>query len=186
MVSSERSDLVNLAKLCVQGDRKAQETLYKMYYGKMLPVCMRYAENSEHAKDILQDSFIKIFNKIKLYDGKGSLEGWIRRIVVNNSIDEYRRKKKDFIKVESIENYQSIEMEDEDEEDELEFKPSQIIQAMQELTPAYRTVFNLYIFEELTHREIGEKLGISEGTSKSNLAKAKRNLRNILIRNFKN
>lgn len=185
-MSSEKSDLVKLAKTCAKGDRKAQETLFKMYYGKMLPVCMRYAENTEHAKDILQDSFIKIFNKIKTYDGSGSLEGWVRRIVVNSSIDEYRRKKKDFLKVESIENYSDHDLEDEDEEAEVEFKPSQIIEAMQDLTPAYRAVFNLYIFEELTHREIAEKLGISEGTSKSNLAKAKRNLRKILLRDFKN
>jgi len=179
------SDLVILAQNCAKGERKAQEKLFKLFYGRMLPVCMRYAENTEHAKDMLQDSFIKIFNKIKTYDGKGSLEGWIRRIVVNNAIDEYRRKKKDFLKVESMDNIQSHDIEEE-EEQEFEFKPSQIIEAMQELTPAYRAVFNLYIFEELTHREIAEKLGISQGTSKSNLAKAKRNLKSILLRDFKN
>jgi RNA polymerase sigma factor (sigma-70 family) len=180
-MSSEKSEFIELARLCASGDRKAQERLYRLFYGRMLPVCLRYAKDSELAKDLLQDAFIKVFSKIKSYDGVGSLEGWIRRIVVNNAIDEFRKKKNDFFLMESIENFSETE-EEEDDEKEVKLKASQVIEALQELTPAYRAVFNMFVFEEMTHAEIAEKVGISVGTSKSNLSKAKRNLKNILLR----
>ncbi|MEZ7966675.1 MAG: RNA polymerase sigma factor [Flavobacteriales bacterium] len=180
-MSSEKSEFIELARLCASGDRKAQERLYRLFYGRMLPVCMRYAKDSELAKDLLQDAFIKVFSKIKSYDGVGSLEGWIRRIVVNNAIDEFRKKKNDFFLMESIENFSETE-EEEDDDKEVKLKASQVIEALQELTPAYRAVFNMFVFEEMTHAEIAEKVGISVGTSKSNLSKAKRNLKNILLR----
>lgn len=175
------SEFIELARLCASGDRKAQERLYRLFYGRMLPVCLRYAKDSELAKDLLQDAFIKVFSKIKSYDGVGSLEGWIRRIVVNNAIDEFRKKKNDFFLMESIENFSETE-EEEDDDKEVKLKASQVIEALQELTPAYRAVFNMFVFEEMTHAEIAEKVGISVGTSKSNLSKAKRNLKNILLR----
>ncbi|MFK7756148.1 MAG: RNA polymerase sigma factor [Flavobacteriales bacterium] len=181
-MSSEKSEFIELAKACAHGDRKAQERLYKLFYGRMLPICMRYTKDMDLAKDLLQESFIKIFNKIKMYDGAGSLEGWIRRIVVNNAIDQFRKKKKGFGYMESIDDVEDIQ---EEEEGEFEFKASQIIEAMQELTPVYRAVFNMYIFEEMTHKEIAERLDISVGTSKSNLSKAKRNLKNILLRDYR-
>ncbi|MEZ7999376.1 MAG: RNA polymerase sigma factor [Flavobacteriales bacterium] len=180
-MSSEKSEFIELARLCASGDRKAQERLYRLFYGRMLPVCLRYAKDSELAKDLLQDAFIKVFSKIKSYDGVGSLEGWIRRIVVNNAIDEFRKKKNDFFLMESIENFSETE-EEEDDDKEVKLKASQVIEALQELTPAYRAVFNMFVFEEMTHAEIAEKVGISVGTSKSNLSKAKRNLKNILLR----
>jgi len=180
-MSSEKSEFIELARLCASGDRKAQERLYRLFYGRMLPVCLRYAKDSELAKDLLQDAFIKVFSKIKSYNGVGSLEGWIRRIVVNNAIDEFRKKKNDFFLMESIENFSETE-EEEDDEKEVKLKASQVIEALQELTPAYRAVFNMFVFEEMTHAEIAEKVGISVGTSKSNLSKAKRNLKNILLR----
>lgn len=180
-MSSEKSEFIELARLCESGDRKAQEKLYRLFYGRMLPVCMRYAKDSELAKDLLQDAFIKVFSKIKSYDGVGSLEGWIRRIVVNNAIDEFRKKKNDFFLMESIENVSDTE-DDEDDDKEVNLKASQVIEALQELTPAYRAVFNMFVFEEMTHAQIAEKVGISVGTSKSNLSKAKRNLKNILLR----
>jgi len=180
-MSSEKSEFIELARLCASGDRKAQERLYRLFYGRMLPVCLRYAKDSELAKDLLQDAFIKVFSKIKSYDGVGSLEGWIRRIVVNNAIDEFRKKKNDFFLMESIENFSETE-EEEDDDKEVKLKASQVIEALQELTPAYRAIFNMFVFEEMTHAEIAEKVGISIGTSKSNLSKAKRNLKNILLR----
>lgn len=178
-MSSEGSEFIELAKLCASGDKKAQERLYRLFYGRMLPVCMRYAKDTEVAKDLLQDSFIKIFNKIKGYDGAGSLEGWIRRIVVNNAIDEFRKKKRDFVLLESIEEVGEFDVEEDDEASEFEFKASQVIEALQELTPAYRAIFNMYVFEEMTHKEIAEKLGISAETSKWHVKQAKK----ILILN---
>ncbi|MEJ6681140.1 MAG: RNA polymerase sigma factor [Flavobacteriales bacterium] len=184
-MSSEKSEFIELARLCASGDRKAQEKLYRLFYGRMLPVCMRYAKDSELAKDLLQDAFIKVFSKIKSYDGVGSLEGWIRRIMVNNAIDEFRKKKNDFFLMESIENVSDAEEEeDADNEKEIKLKASRVIEAMQELSPAYRAVFNMFVFEEMTHAQIAEKLGISLGSSKSNLSKAKRNLKNILSKDL--
>lgn len=168
---------------CALGNRKSQQVVYQMFYGKMLPVCMRYTRNAEEAKDVLQDGFLKVFTNIGKYDFKGSFEGWVRRIIVNTAIDFFRKSKKDFLllgKDQSIEDY--TEVVEEEEEEDYEFKASQVIEAMQKLSPAYRTIFNLYVFENLTHKEIAEKLGINVGTSKSNFAKAKRNLKKILLK----
>ena len=166
---------------CKEGRRRAQEQLFKLFYSKMMIVCMRYARDEDEASDILQDGFLKVFSKLDKYDYKGSFEGWIRRIMVNTAIDYVRKKKNDFILMNENQNLEDfVLVDDEMEEEEPEFTPNQIIQAMQNLSPAYRMIFNLYVFENLTHREIAEQLKISEGTSKSNLAKAKKNMKKIL------
>ena len=179
--------LRELIKGCNKGSRKAQEGIYKLLYGKMLTVCMRYTNNADQAQDILQEGMLKVFGNLTKYSFEGSFEGWVRRIMVNTAIDSIRKKKNDFVLLgedQSIEEYTEL-VEEEEEEAELSFKPSQVLEAMQKLTPAYQMIFNLYVFENHTHVEIAEKIGISVGTSKSNLAKAKRNLRKILINDFK-
>jgi len=166
---------------CAQGDPKSQKIVFETFYGKMLVVCLRYADGMDEAKDILQDGFIKVFGKIGKFDGKGSLEGWIRRVIVNTAIDTIRKKKANlFTRFEDQEEKLSNTIEEETFEDEFEFSAQDVINAMHEISPAYRTVFNLYILEGHSHREIAEKLNISEGTSKSNLAKAKQRIRKIL------
>lgn len=183
----EEKDLIGLIEGCGRGDRKSQQRVYEVYYGKMLSVCLRYSHDLEQAKDVLQDGFIKVFSKIEKYDHKGSFEGWMRRIIVNTAIDHFRKKKTDFVLLgadQSVEDFMEVE-EDEDEGNEFEFKASQVIEAMQMLSPAYRTIFNLYVFESLSHKEIAARLNISVGTSKSNYAKAKRNLKKILLKEFK-
>jgi len=149
---------------------------------------MRYTRDSDHAQDILQEGFIKVFANIDRYTGTGSFEGWIRRIMVNLAIDYFRRSKNDFVLLNNdhtMEEFEDEFAEESEEEVEYEFKPSQIIEAMQQLSPAYRTIFNLYVFENLTHKDIAEKLGISVGTSKSNFSKAKSNLKKILLKDFR-
>ena len=174
----EQSEIVSG---CANGDPKSQKLVFETYYGKMLVVCLRYAENMDEAKDILQDGFIKIFDKIGKFDGKGSLEGWIRRVIVNTAIDTIRKKKANlFTSFEDQEEILSDSIEEETFEDEFMFSAQDVMNALHQITPAYRTVFNLYILEGYTHREIGEKLNISEGTSKSNLAKAKQRIKKIL------
>jgi RNA polymerase sigma-70 factor (ECF subfamily) len=176
------SDLRDLINGCVRGKRKSQEELFKRYYSKMMIVSMRYTKNADEAADILQDGFLKVFAKLEAYNYEGSFEGWIRRIIANTAIDQLRKRKNDFILLQedqSLEDFAEL-IEEDTEEDELEFKPDQVLAAMHELSPAYRTIFNLYVFENLTHKEIADKLDISVGTSKSNLAKAKRNLAKIL------
>jgi len=179
--------LRGLIKGCLKGSRKAQEGIYKLLYGKMLTVCMRYTRNVDEAQDILQEGLLKMFSNLAKYNFEGSFEGWVRRIVVNTAIDSIRKKKNDFILLgehQSVEEFSEI-ADEEEEEAEFDFKPSDILAAMQKLTPAYQMIFNLYVFENMTHAEIAEKTGISVGTSKSNLAKAKRNLKKILINDFR-
>jgi len=164
---------------CLNGERRMQEELYRRFAPKMYAVCLRYAGNSEEAQDILQEGFIKIFKKLSSFRGEGSFEGWIRRIFVNTSIEHFRRK-----------NY--LQPVTEREENTIEGKylsvldslaEKDIMSLIQELSPGYRTVFNLYVIEGYTHKEIGDMLGISEGTSKSQLSRAKVILQD-LVRKF--
>lgn len=184
MVDDELRELI---QGCARGSRKAQEGIYKRLYGTMMAVCLRYAKDHDQAHDILQEAFLKVFANIAKYNFEGSFEGWVRRIMVNTAIDAFRKKRTDFLLLgeeQSIEDYKDV-AEEEETEAEFEFSVSDVVEAMQELTPAYRTIFNLYLFENLTHVEIAERLGISVGTSKSNFAKAKRNLKNILLNDNK-
>ncbi|MBL7964064.1 MAG: sigma-70 family RNA polymerase sigma factor [Flavobacteriales bacterium] len=172
---------------CIAGERRSQQRVYELFYGKMMAVCQRYTKNADQAKDILQDGFIKVFQSMDKFNRAGSFEGWIRRIMVNTAIDHFRRTKNAYLLLgedRSIEDFGNQDEEDvlADEEagEEMDLKPADVINAMQKLTPAYRTVFNLYVFEEMTHKEIADALGINVGTSKSNLAKAKMNLKKML------
>ncbi|MFM9004127.1 MAG: RNA polymerase sigma factor [Flavobacteriales bacterium] len=162
-----------------------------MFYGKMKTVCMRYTRDSDQAMDVLQEGFLKVFNNLEKYTGVGTFEGWMRRIMVNLSIDRFRRLKHDLIllreqnDIEQLQSESEEDLDDSDENEEIyDITPEQIIDAMQQLTPAYRTVFNLYVYEDYTHQDIAEALGISVGTSKSNYAKAKKNMKKLLIKNL--
>jgi RNA polymerase sigma-70 factor (ECF subfamily) len=155
-----------------------QFELYQQFAPKMYGVCLRYAGNAEEAEDILQEGFIKIFNKIGSYRGDGSFEGWIRRIFVNTAIEHFRKKTYLQPLTEVEENtmegkYLSVL-------DKLAEKD--IIQLVQQLSPGYRTVFNMYVVEGYTHKQIAEALGISEGTSKSQLSRAKQILQDMVKR----
>lgn len=168
------------------GNRHDQEQLFKLFYGKMLAVCMRYTRDRDTAQEVLQEAFIKIFEKLKDFDFKGSFEGWIRRIMVNASIDATRKLKRQPIRTD--ETYMFVSDEEDHFEKELQeikkMKAEIALEAIQELSPAYRSVFNLYAIENYTHKEIADLLDISEGTSKSNYSKAKQNLRKILKNKF--
>jgi len=175
---------------CLQQKRKHQEELFKIFYGKMLGVSMRYTNDQDTAREIVQTSFIKVFEKLNLFDNKGNFEAWLKRIVINTAIDHIRKTKKNPYVNDLNEDY-SLANKEEDtyQEEEIqlaELKNELIIKAIQCLSPAYQTVFNLYVIEDYTHKEIAEMLNISEGTSKSNLSKAKVNLQKILRNDFMN
>lgn len=166
----------DLIEGCRRGDRKMQHELYNRFAPKMFGVCLRYAGNTEEAEDILQEGFIKVFNKMNSYRGEGSFEGWIRRIFVNTAIEHFRKK----IYLQPI---------TETEENTVEGKylsvldnlaEKDIIQLVQQLSPGYRTVFNMYVVEGYSHKQIAEMLGISEGTSKSQLSRAKAILQELV------
>ncbi len=170
------SDLING---CLQGNRRMQEELYRRFSPRMYAVCLRYAGNAEEAEDILQEGFIKVFKKLDSFRGEGSFEGWIRRIFVNTAIEHFRRKRYLMPVTEKEEN--TIEGKYTSVLDELGAKD--IMALIQELSPGYRTVFNMYVVEGYTHKEIADMLGISEGTSKSQLSRAKVILQDM-VRNF--
>jgi RNA polymerase sigma-70 factor (ECF subfamily) len=178
--------LKRLVEGCVRNNRKSQEAVYKMFYGKMMAVCRRYTRNQDQAKDILQDGFIKVFKNIGKFNFEGSFEGWVRRIVVNTAIDFTRKAKNDYLLMnedQSIDAFENDLMaEDEEPEYDNPLKVGDVIVGMDQLSTAYRNVFNLYVFENYSHKEIAEALKISVGTSKSNLAKARANLKKILTK----
>lgn len=168
--------LKELVQLCKQQDRKAQEKLYRDYSEKLFVLCLKYSGSYEEAKDLLQDSFIKIFQNIDQYRGEGAFEGWMTRIVINTAI---KRSKKKGIHLSISGDYPEEIIEDLDDELlSLDF----LIKIIQELPETYRLVFNLYVMEEYSHKEIAEMLDISEGTSKSNLCRARIKLRESIKR----
>jgi RNA polymerase sigma factor (sigma-70 family) len=166
----------DLLEGCRRGDRKMQQELYNRFAPKMYGVCLRYASNAEEAEDILQEGFIKIFNKISSYRGEGSFEGWIRRIFVNTAIEHFRKKTYMQPITETEEN--TVEGKYLSVLDSLAEKD--IVRLVQQLSPGYRTVFNMYVVEGYTHKQIADMLGISEGTSKSQLSRAKLILQDLV------
>jgi RNA polymerase sigma-70 factor, ECF subfamily len=180
--------LKELIEKCARGEKPAQEKLFKLFYGKMMGVCMRYTRDQDRAQEVVQEGFIKVFDKLSEFDFKGSFEGWVRRIMVNASIDAIRKRNRGPFSTDEDFIFDSAEPleEESDFDDELtKLKAEHAMRAIQSLSPAYRTVFNLYVIENYSHKEIAEILSISEGTSKSNLAKAKQNLREKLKEQFK-
>lgn len=186
------NELNQVVKGCIAGNRKDQQQLFQAFFGKMMVVCMRYTRDRDTAQDILQDGFIKAFDKMADFTFTGSFEGWLRRIMVNTAIDHFRKSKHI---VELLDNRQYETEDDENDTSDFEDKtsdaeegwenlnPEKVLEAMQGLSPAYRTVFNLYVMENYSHKDISEMLNISIGTSKSNLAKARVNLKKILEKN---
>jgi len=160
--------------------------VFRAFYGKMMAVCRRYTSDDDQAKDIVQDGFIKVFKNLDRFNYQGSFEGWIRRIMVNTAIDFTRKQKSSHQlsnETKPIEDYGDIAIEEEEEvPEEFQLEVSDIKKGMDELSTAYRNVFNLYVFENFSHQEIAEELNISVGTSKSNLAKARANMKKILLK----
>lgn len=171
-MNSERNHTIpesDLISGCIDGNRRMQEELYRRFSPRMYAVCLRYAASSEEAEDILQEGFIKIFKKLGSFRGDGSFEGWIRRIFVNTAIEHFRRKR--YLQPVTEKEENTIEGKGISVLDELAEKD--ILDLVRQLSPGYRTVFNMYVIEGYTHKEIGDILGISEGTSKSQLSRAK-------------
>jgi RNA polymerase sigma-70 factor (ECF subfamily) len=154
---------------CQEGNPGAQRELYDMFKPKMFGICLRYAGNYHDAEDIMQEGFIKVFEKIHQFGFKGAFEGWIRRIMVNTALEKYRMH---FQTVSLQDNPAGAELEQEiDVTSNIEVK--ELLNIIQDLTPRYRLVFNLYAIEGYSHKEISEMLQITEGTSKSNLSRAR-------------
>lgn len=163
---------------CRKKNRKAQQFLYEKYSPKMFGVCRRYVKNYEDAEDVLVEAFFKVMTKIDMYSGNGSFEGWIRRIVVNESL-MHLRKNHNFkltVEISNIDIKSAVTVED-------DLAAQDILKLLEKLPTGYRTVFNLYVVEGYKHREIAEELGISINTSKSQLILAKKRLQNLVKEN---
>lgn len=169
-------DEKSLITACVRQERWAQKVLYEEHYSRMMGVCLRYSKDQEEALDILHEGFIKVFKNIKKYQPGTSLSAWIRRIMVNTAIDSYRKAIRR--RTEDIEQAYDLSTTDADAISQCTEK--EILDAVQQLSPAYRAVFNLYVIEGYSHREIAEMLDITESTSRSNLVKARSKLQALL------
>jgi len=168
-----------LLKRCKAGERKAQEMLYQQFASKMLGVCCRYATDRMEAEDMMQNGFIKVFQKIADFRGEGSFEGWMRRIMVHSSIEYYRKHHK---------MMQLVDLEEAGRETTsnplatAKLEANDLLLLIQQLSPGYRIVFNLYAIEGYSHKEIASIVGITEGASKSQLSRARSILREQVIK----
>ncbi|MEO1409751.1 MAG: RNA polymerase sigma factor [Bacteroidota bacterium] len=161
---------------CLAGKRQSQALLYNYFAPKMFGICLRYASDYHSAEDILQEGFIKVFNNLYRFRGEGSFEGWLKRIFINTAIEYYRK---------SLNLKKNVELDKAPEPTYAStaigrLATADLLKLVQKLPPGYRTVFNLYAIEGFAHREIGEMLGISEGTSKSQLARARETLKKMI------
>ena len=164
-----------LITACKKQDRSAQKALYEMYAPKMMAVCLRYCKDYETAKDLLHDGFIQVFTQIGSYSGKGSFEGWLRRIFSNVALENYRQMQKEinFYNEYSSNEAETAEIPGDDQLDIGDVPRNEIMKIIQDLPDGYRTVFNMVIFEDMSHKEIASKLDITEGASRSQFFRAK-------------
>lgn len=166
----EPNKVIHIWERCKSRERQAQSELYQYFSPKMYALCLRYAKNQDEAADILQNGFIKVFNKCELYEGKGSLEGWIRRVMVNTAIESHRKNKVHFLSTDELSG-KELEQVGTFSLNHLDYKD--LLALIKKLPMGYRTVFNLYAIEGYNHKEIADMLDISEGSSKSQLSRAR-------------
>ena len=166
----------DLIAACIAKESWAQQKLYEQHYPKLMAICLRYASHQDEALDILHEGFIKIFKNLDKYQPNTSLLAWMKTVVINTAIDHLRKMAKQ--RTEDIDLVFSIEADNVDAHSIINEKD--ILKCIQLLTPAYRSVFNLYVLEGYSHKEIGDLLGITESTSRSNLVKARTKLKEML------
>ena len=167
-----------LVKLCLQGNNSAQERLYNLFAPKMWTVCLRYMKNEEEAQDVLQMGFVKVFKNLQTFNQSGSLDGWIRKIIINTALDNIRKNKK----FENNIQWDAISYQQEDNAGNVLHKlaAEDLMQLINELPTGFKTVFNLYAIEGYSHKEIAQMLNVTESTSKSQYSRAKALLRKII------
>jgi len=173
-----QEQLNQLIQLCIKGERHSQSRLYALLAPKMFVICLRYSKNREEAEETLQEGFMKVFENLQQFKFAGSFEGWVRKIMVNCALQKFRSKSH----LHAVVNIDDVKTEYGDTENiSSQLGTKELLQMVQLLPAAYRMVFNLYVFEGMKHREIAEMLGISEGTSKSNLSDARTILKKAVV-----
>jgi RNA polymerase sigma factor (sigma-70 family) len=183
-VSSKKEQFIGdeqlLLKECLKNNPRALKCLYEMYSSKMLGILIRYAKNKMEAEDMLQEGFVRVFQNLDKFRYEGSLEGWVRRIMVNTAINYYKSnlKHNQSVDIDNVSHTAPLSV---DAVDTLSHK--QLIRLIQTLPEGYRLVFNLYVIEGYSHREIAKHMGISENTSKSQLSRARKVLQKKIVKN---
>jgi len=177
---NDDSEIAVYINKAITGDEKSFRHIYNLYAGKMYSLCKRYAGITEDADDLFQEGYIKVYKNLSAYKGAGSFEGWIRRIFVNNCLD-YLKRKKNILFTDSLEEA-GIKHPVVDGEKALKLSNDDLLQIIQTMPDGYRTIVNLFCVEGYNHKEIAELLNISEGTSKSQLSKARNKLQEIIIK----
>lgn len=172
--------LENIIERCKKNDSKAQEFLFNTYSKVLLGICCRYIKDRDDAEDVLQDSFIKIFLNLNQFKNDGSFEGWMKRITVNTSLHFIKEKQK--VKFETADNLYVVDENENEEEIDADIKAEYILECLNQLPTGYRTIFNLHLVEGFSHKEIAEKLGIKESTSRSQFTKARRFLIELITK----
>ena len=158
---------------CKNQDREAQRALYNEYARKMYAICLRYMPDTDSAKDLLQDGFIKVFASISSFQGKGSFEGWIKRVFVNMALETIRKQKNIFFISDDVQTLPDV-VDDTTEEQMYNVSEADLLKMIKELPKGYSTIFNLYAIEDMSHKEIADMLGINEGTSRSQYVRARK------------
>jgi RNA polymerase sigma factor (sigma-70 family) len=162
---------------CQARDRRSQELLYREFFGFAMAICMRYCKTNDEAKEVLNDGFLKVFNKIESFDASLSFKAWFKRILINTSIDHYRAQSKHYNHYD-LDTAIGAYKEEETPLDKISYE--ELFKKIQLLPPAYKMAFNLYVIDGFTHEQISKQLGISVGTSKSNVTRAREFMRKIL------
>lgn len=170
-------NLNHLIEECKAGKRRAQADLYRMFSPKLFGVSLRYSRDRTEAEDILHEAFVKIFNKINQYSGKGSFEGWLKRIVVNIALEKYRTR----YRLQTVEDIGVYDSQSEVNNIYEALNVAELLKLIKALPPRYKMVFNMYAIEGYSHKEVADIMGISEGTSKSNLSRARKILQNKVL-----
>ena len=178
MGSDQKPLLRELIKNCLKNDRKSQRDLYHHFYAYGLSICLRYSDSRDEAVELLNEAFMKIFTNLKKFNLSKPFTPWLRKILINTCINNFRRKRIDFTN-----ELDDNQIHNTSESIISEISYQEILKMIRKLSPAYRAVFNLYVIEGYKHEEIAKMLNISVGTYKSNLAKAKNNLR-IIVREY--
>ena len=176
----DTKELQIIIKKCVKGKREAQHQLFKLYSNKMYAISLYYSKNKTDAEDILHSGFLKVFEKISQFKGTGPFDAWIRRIFVNTALEQYRKSNLMY----SVGDATEYEIEDRDADIISKISSEDLMMMVHELSPIYKLVFNLYAIEGYSHKEISEMLEIAEGTSKSNLSRARKILQEKVRNHF--
>lgn len=176
---------LELIQLCRSNNRQAQQQLYQLYAQPMFNVCYRIVNRQEEAEDVLQEAFVKMFQQIDTYRQESSFGAWFKRIVVNSALNHLKKEKRTAENIENLKNEtQEVIFEEEVDSNLPSYSVNQIQDAMELLSEGYRVVFSLYLFEDYSHKEIANELGITESTSKSQLNRAKKKMRELLLNRY--